>query len=78
VERRPTTSPGCRGLCATPAERFEQRGTAARRSDSSTAGGVDEYGSTKEELYERAKKLDVSGRSSMTKAELARAIARKQ
>jgi cation transport regulator ChaB len=55
-----------------------KRGTAARRSDSSTAGGVDEYGSTKEELYERAKKLDVSGRSSMTKAELARAIARKQ
>ena len=29
-------------------------------------------------LYERAKRLDVSGRSSMSKKELARAIARKQ
>ena len=40
--------------------------------------GVDYYGSTKEGLYERAKKLDVSGRSRMSKKELARAIARKQ
>jgi hypothetical protein len=38
----------------------------------------DERGSTKDELYERAKKLDVAGRSKMSKKELARAIARKQ
>jgi cation transport regulator ChaB len=43
-----------------------------------SAGGVDVEGHTKEELYERAKDLDVSGRSSMTKQELAEAIARKQ
>jgi cation transport regulator ChaB len=53
-------------------------GAAARRGRSSTAGGVDEYGSSKQELYERAKRLGVKGRSSMSKAELARAIARKQ
>ncbi len=43
-----------------------------------TFGGVDFYGNTKEELYERAKELGVKGRSKMDKAELARSIARKQ
>ncbi len=43
-----------------------------------THGGVDARGNTKEQLYERAKKLDVSGRSRMSKEELADAIARKQ
>ena len=43
-----------------------------------TAGGVDVKGNTRDELYERAKKLDISGRSSMNKKELAQAIARKQ
>ena len=43
-----------------------------------TAGGVDVEGHTKQELYERAKKLGVEGRSTMTKMELGRAIARKQ
>ena len=43
-----------------------------------TAGGVDVEGHTKDELMERAKKLDISGRSRMTKEELGRAIARKQ
>ena len=43
-----------------------------------TYGGVDLYGNTKEELYERAKALGVTGRSRMSKEELARAIARKQ
>ncbi len=41
-------------------------------------GGVDYYGHTKDELYERAKELGVEGRSKMDKKELARAIARKQ
>lgn len=43
-----------------------------------TYGGVDVIGHTKRELYERAKRLDVDGRSKMTKTELAEAIAKKQ
>lgn len=43
-----------------------------------TFGGVDYYGHTREELYERARELNVRGRSHMTKEELARAIARTQ
>lgn len=43
-----------------------------------SAGGVDVEGHSKKELYERAKSLGVTGRSNMTKTELARAIARKQ
>ncbi|MDQ3994098.1 MAG: ChaB family protein [Actinomycetota bacterium] len=50
----------------------------AARGEGETFGGVDFYGNTKEELYERAKKLGVEGRSKMSKRELARAIARKQ
>ena len=43
-----------------------------------SAGGVDVKGHTKDELYDRAKRLDIKGRSKMTKLELAQAIARKQ
>ena len=43
-----------------------------------SAGGVDVLGHTRQELYERAKQLGVRGRSSMSKHELGRAIARKQ
>jgi cation transport regulator ChaB len=43
-----------------------------------TAGGVDVRGHSKQELYERAKKLGISGRSKMSKEELGKAIARKQ
>jgi hypothetical protein len=50
----------------------------ARAGKGETFGGVDYEGSTKSELYERAQKLEISGRSSMSKQELARAIARKQ
>lgn len=50
----------------------------ARQDEGETAGGVDVKGNTKAELYERAKELDVSGRSDMTKEELGQAIARKQ
>jgi cation transport regulator ChaB len=53
------------------------RAAGSRRSGD-TAGGVDERGHTKDELYERAKQLEVEGRSTMTKHELAEAIARKQ
>ena len=41
-------------------------------------GGVDVFGHSKRELYKRAKKLGIEGRSSMSKEELASAIARKQ
>ena len=55
-----------------------KRGAAARRSTSPTYGGVDAEGNSKQELYERAKKLGVPGRSRMTKDELAKAISRRQ
>ena len=51
-------------------------GKAARRGGE-TFGGVDVEGNTKEELYERARKAGVKGRSRMSKQELARALARK-
>jgi hypothetical protein len=37
-----------------------------------------EAGRTKQDLYARAKALDIPRRSAMTKAELARAIARRE
>jgi cation transport regulator ChaB len=51
------------------------RGTQGGRR---TYGGVDYEGSTRKELYERARRLDIKGRSSMNKSELAEAIARNQ
>jgi cation transport regulator ChaB len=50
----------------------------AQQNVGKTYGGVDYEGHTKDELYARARKLDVTGRSRMTKGELAEAIARKQ
>lgn len=50
-------------------------GKAGRRGK--TYGGVDVVGSTKAELYERAKRAGVRGRSRMTKEELAEAVARR-
>lgn len=53
-------------------------GKATRAGKGETFGGVDYEGSTRAELYERAKRLEVAGRSRMSKEELARAIARRQ
>jgi cation transport regulator ChaB len=53
-------------------------GREAAEQPRETFGGVDVNGNTKRDLYERAKDLDIAGRSSMSKHELARAIARKQ
>lgn len=50
----------------------------ARRGKGETFGGVDFYGHTKQELYERARDLGIRGRGRMTKEELARAIASRQ
>ncbi len=49
-----------------------------RRGEGETFGGVDFEGHTKGELYQRARRLGVEGRSKMSKRELARATARKQ
>jgi len=49
-----------------------------RRGEGETFGGVDVEQNTKEQLYQRARRLGVNGRSKMSKRELARAIARKQ
>jgi cation transport regulator ChaB len=56
----------------------KQGGAAARNRPKRTHGGVDVVGNTRDELYERAKKAGVKGRSKMSKAELADALARKQ
>ena len=51
----------------------QSKAAPARKSESKSAssnGGA----STKAELYERAQKLDIEGRSKMSKAELERAI----
>src|SRR5919108_2117075 len=48
------------------------------RTRGKSYGGVDVFGHSRQELYERARRLGVEGRSSMSKEELAVAIARKQ
>jgi ChaB len=59
-----------------PSDRQAARaGAAARRSRVSTAGGVDAHAS-KAHLMDVARKLKVSGRSKMSKAELVDAIDR--
>lgn len=50
----------------------------AREGRSKSYGGVDVEGNSRDELYARAKKLGIEGRSRMSKGELAEAIARKQ
>ena len=47
---------------------------AAARKGGTSTGGVDVVGHTKEELLDRARELDVKGRSRMTKQELGEAI----
>ena len=58
--------------------RAEKGGAEARKGKGETFGGVDVYGNTRQELYERARKLGVKGASKMKKEELAREIAKKQ
>jgi hypothetical protein len=59
--------------------RSKQPSTAAKRAGrGETYGGVDAEHNTKQQLYDRARRLGVPGRSSMSKRELARAIARAQ
>jgi cation transport regulator ChaB len=58
--------------------RSKKTTTQKRRGEGETFGGVDVEQNTKQELYERARRLGVEGRSTMSKRDLARAIARKQ
>ncbi len=53
-------------------------GDPARRGAGESFGGVDFYGSTVDELRDRARDLGIRGRWRMDKRELARAIDRKQ
>ena len=61
-----------------PSDPQAAKGGASARKGGKTFGGVDVLGNTRQKLYERAKSLGVKGRSSMSKEELAEAIARKQ
>ena len=64
---------------AGPSDPRSKKPTAAkRRGEGEPFGGVDVEGNSKAELYERAKKLGIEGRSKMDKKELARAIAAAQ
>ncbi len=51
---------------------------AGKAASAGSGGGGDVTGQSREELYEEAKKLDIPGRSSMSKAQLARAIRRRR
>ncbi len=61
-----------------PSDPRAKRSPAKGERGGRTYGGVDVEGNSRAELYERAKELDVRGRSRMSKHELAQAIARKQ
>src|SRR4051795_11274386 len=62
-----------------PSDPQSKQSTRAKRErPRKTYGGVDVEGNTRDELYQRAKELDIEGRSEMTKAQLAEAIARRQ
>ena len=56
--------------------RAKKSGRQARAGRGKTYGGVDVEGHTKEELMDRARRLGVTGRSNMTKDQLAEAIAK--
>ncbi len=58
--------------------RSKQQSTEAKqRGRGETYGGVDLEGSSRDELYEQAKRKDIPGRSKMNKRELARELAKR-
>lgn len=61
-----------------PSDPQAAKSGAAARKGGKTYGGVDVEGNTRDELYQRARKLGVKGASRMKKAELAEVIAKKQ
>lgn len=54
---------------------LEERAADAESEETTVATEETSDGLTRDELYERAQELDISGRSNMTKDELAAAIA---
>lgn len=56
----------------------DEHAKGGANNEAPTAGGVDVEGHTKDELMDRARKLDITGRSDMNKQQLGQAIARKQ
>lgn len=56
----------------------KQKGRSDPPGSNKTYGGVDVEGHTRDELYQRARKLGIKGASRMRKTELAEAIAKKQ
>ncbi|HWT54960.1 MAG TPA: ChaB family protein [Rhodocyclaceae bacterium] len=56
----------------------QKSGAAKRQGRGETYGGVDAVGNSRAALYRRARALNIKGRSTMNKAELARAIAQHQ
>lgn len=67
---------GAQGRQGPSDPRAARGGAAARRGRGRTFGGVDVEGRTKQELLDLARRLDVPGRSRMTKDELGAAIDR--
>jgi hypothetical protein len=62
-----------------PSDPRSKKSTRQKRAgQGETFGGVDEEGHSRKELYDRAKAMDIPGRSKMDKKALARAIAKKQ
>ena len=61
-----------------PSDPQAAKGAPASSKGGKTYGGVDLEGHSRDELYQRAKKLGVKGASRMRKSELAEAIAKKQ
>ena len=61
-----------------PSDPQATKSTPESARDGKTYGGVDVEGHTRDELYQRARKLGVKGASRMKKAELAEVIAKKQ
>jgi hypothetical protein len=57
-----------------PSEPRDADPKAREKKGGTKTGGVDLFGHTKDELLERARQLDISGRSRMSKHELAEAI----
>ncbi len=61
-----------------PSDAQAAKSTPESAKGGKTHGGVDVRGNSRDELYQRARKLGVKGASRMKKAELADAIAKKQ
>ena len=62
------------------AQKGETKGSSSSRSRSSSrsSSGSSNGGQTKEQLYQRAKRLGIEGRSRMSKEQLQRAVSRRK